>query len=838
MFADWLAREGWIFVQWWLVIFLMGVTVLPLSWRLLRGLPDFGYTLTKSLGLLLIAFVFWALAVLGFLPNSTGSILLAWAIVAVISLVAYMRSGERVSWRGYWRENGRVIVASEVLFVVLFLGLMVFRAYQNDTSSTEKPMDLMFISSILRSETFPPNDAWLSGYAISYYHFGYVMVAMLAKLTGITSGASLSMTLALWFAMTGLNALGVVYNLIRARVGRDEGYASRRWAIGAGILGAFMVVFMSNFQFPLIELPYQLGVGDDAYYQYWGTQARTTAPLHSVEALRTDVAEWDRWWWWRASRVLTDYNLDGSALPSWYAQPIDEFPQFSFLLGDTHPHVLALPFGVMALGLALNVLLVGRSLSVIELVFYGVTVGSFIFLNTWDILAYFGAFIGANALRRVMRSRGQLTATDWVGLFGDGAVFFLVALVAYFPFLYSFRTQASGFVPNLIFPTYFPQFFVMFAPFLLLLGVLLSVEVWRGMRDGRMNWRVGFGVSGGLLLVMVVLLGVAALRALAEPQVLGVARSFIDGLGGLEAVLSLAIQRRISYAPVALLMLFVIAVVLARVFAKPRMLDVAPVSYSATTGFVLVLMGIGAVLVFVPEFIYLRDNFGARINTIFKFYYQVWVLWAIASAYGVYLLIGDETERAPRLLSAFSGGLAVSVVILGALYGVLSFHNRAVLDRRAPADALSIDGTPYMTLTLDDYAVIQCLDQLVRGDEAVVAEAVRDAYAPHYGRVGSITGIPIVMGWENHQRQWRGVTYDDVAGTRKSDVDMLYNTYFWDEALPIINKYGIDYIMMGQTERNQYDSSGEDKFIDRLEVACESGRSRVYRVTANALIVR
>ena len=57
-------------------------------------------------------------------------------------------------------------------------------------------------------------------------------------------------------------------------------------------------------------------------------------------------------WWWRASRVITDRDLLGNAV-----EVIDEFPFFSFLLGDMHPHVLGLPFVLLAVGLALALLL-------------------------------------------------------------------------------------------------------------------------------------------------------------------------------------------------------------------------------------------------------------------------------------------------------------------------------------------------------------------------------------------------------------------------------------------------------------------------------------------------
>ena len=74
------------------------------------------------------------------------------------------------------------------------------RAGNPELDGTERPMELMFINSILRSQTFPPHDSWLSGYAISYYYFGYVMTAMLAKLAGLTGSVAHNLMTSLIFA--------------------------------------------------------------------------------------------------------------------------------------------------------------------------------------------------------------------------------------------------------------------------------------------------------------------------------------------------------------------------------------------------------------------------------------------------------------------------------------------------------------------------------------------------------------------------------------------------------------------------------------------------------------
>jgi uncharacterized membrane protein len=120
------------------------------------------------------------------------------------------------------------------------------------------------------------------------------------------------------------------------------------------------------------------------------------------------------------------------------------------------------------------------------------------------------------------------------------------------------------------------------------------------------------------------------------------------------------------------------------------------------------------------------------------------------------------------------------------------------------------------------------------GDD-VVAEAIGGAYNPAFGRVAALTGVPIVLGWENHENQWRGATYPAVAGTRAQDIPRLYTDLRWDEVQGIVKRYSIDYIFYGTSERSTYGSAGEDKFRENLQPICENNGSVFYRVTTAAL---
>lgn len=888
MIWDWLAREGWIVFNWWLLVTLAGVVVLPLCMRVFGGLPDKGYTFARAVGLLLVGFVFWLLASVGFINNSTGSIVLSWLLVGIIALVIYFRSETRVDVRGWWQENKRLVVTAEIVFAVLLLGWSIFRAYQNGLTGTEKPMELAFMSAVMRSETFPPNDPWLSGYAISYYYFGYVMSAMLAKLSGIASTIGFNMTIATWFALTGLTTFGVGYNLVRSRAFRRGGERSddapsQLAPIIVGLLATLCVVWLGNFQVLFIEIPYQTQSVPESYFQFWDIDARDqyyNSPYWNVEEGEQppglfeirDPAFWDHWWWFRASRVLTDYTLDGAI--SGGAQPIDEFPQFSFLLSDNHPHVLALPFAILALGLALNVLLLWRDPTWLETVFYGLCLGGLIFLNTWDGPIYMVFVVGADALRRLMQ-KGRLEIGNWgqaigVGLralrrgqsqeildetpelrvgdvggllkFGIGIL--VVALVAYLPFFIGFRSQASGILPNIINPTFFRHYFIMFGPFLVLLLPFLVVEAWRANKLARMNWR--FGIQAVILLLVILLLFWVVLIFAGSllPEAQGYINSFVAQNGGWDVALPAVARRRFDGILTTLVLLIALVFVIGRLFqpSRKRQNDAEPESestprlgYPPATGFAFLMIGAALMLSLIPEFIYLRDNFGTRINTVFKFYYQIWIMFSIASAYGVYTILKDHQLPRPHVSVKVGFAFSLALVLLvGSLFPAFGIHNRMFIEtgRAAnPAMTVTLDGGPDF-VNFDDYQVAMCLNQHVQGDDAVVLEAVwtESAYKPFVGRVGTLTGIPIVLGWQNHEGQWRGPTYGETVGTRFQDVERVYRDLRWDVIVPILIQYDVDYIVYGQTERNLYGDAGEEKFIDNLEVVCQSGNSRIYAV--------
>ena len=249
------------------------------------------------------------------------------------------------------------------------LGFWAFvRSYSPEitTAGGEKFMELTFLNGILRSDRFPPLDPWLSGYAISYYYFGYIMLAALTQFSGLAPSVAFNVGLATWFALTVTRPLAwpstwwrpwCVPRLCADLVEQARQRADSGAALAGGLLGALFVAVVSNLE-GFLESMQGLGLGSLAFWRWLDIKDLNCldGPAYTVQVANCPQAAGimpERFfWWWRASRVITDRDLLGNAV-----EVIDEFPFFSFLLGDMHPHVLGLPFVLLAVGLALALLL-------------------------------------------------------------------------------------------------------------------------------------------------------------------------------------------------------------------------------------------------------------------------------------------------------------------------------------------------------------------------------------------------------------------------------------------------------------------------------------------------
>ncbi|MFQ6101720.1 MAG: DUF2298 domain-containing protein [Anaerolineae bacterium] len=830
--------------RWYLVVQTFGLVALPLCLRLFRHLPDRGYGVSKPVGLLLTGWAFWLMATFGWLHNTAGGILVALALLFAAGITLHLTNqptnqpSSRLPWR--------TILFTEAVFALAFASWCLVRAHMPriETAGGEKWMEIAFLRAILRSDTFPPHDPWLSGFAISYYYFGYLIVAMLTRLAAVPPSIAFNLGIATLFGLTCTGAFSLVYNLIAANAKGLEKHL--RFSILGGLLGPLLVAVMGNLE-GLLEVLHARGIGPVSFWQWLDIRSLNVAPPSLAGGSWVPTRFF---WWWQASRVVHDYAPWGGE-----QEVIDEFPAFSFTLGDMHPHVLGLPFVLLALALALDFYLRVASgewrmangasrityhfsrftqlpLALWEFFIYALCLGGLGFLNTWDFPIYLFVVVAAYTLAHIRNTQHATRFTQHATRFTLPFIALLIAgIFLYLPFWIGFQSQAGGILLNLFNATRLPQFLVMFGPLVFLAAVFVADQARRdGVRAREVaRWALvaALSILGALLFVLGLVVLLVRLDVIPSQGPVGYVAAWLRGgpIPGLEGVtnahtrVSRSLFSRLLNPWVALgliVLLTIIALILKRATSHQHRASSVEYPASSIRDFVLLLFATGALLTLGVEYVYLRDGFGIRMNTVFKFYFQAWVVWAIAGAYALASFVYRS-----RIVVV----VAVLLIAAGLVYPALAIPARA----REYGGPPTLDGAAYLAETHpDDYAAIAWLNQNVTG-APVILEAPGDhmkAYA-YEGRVSAHTGLPTLLGWAGHENQWRG-NYDEQA-RREPDIETLYTSVNPDEVLTLLDKYGISYVYVGPLERARYPASGLEKFAQLMETVYDTSAVTIYR---------
>jgi len=782
---------------WWFFSTLFGLAVFPLTFEFFHTLPERGAALARAMGLLLVTYLFWLGSSLQLLQNTSGAVLLCMALIAAWGWGRVLGNPHRrQSLLEFWHKRWRTILAGEVLFLLAFVGWSVVRAFAIGKIMRfggEKFMEIAFLNGVLNSVTFPPLDPWLSDFAISYYYLGYIIAGALVKLSGVLSAVGFDVFDALLFALTLQGAYGVVYNLV------SLSKANFRAAATAGVLGAIFVAGMGNLE-GLLESLYARGWLPQSFARWLNLP---DFPFNSTPT-GSFMPSGGGWWWWRASRVLTDLDLSGNAIN---LNPITEFPFFSFLLGDNHPHKMALPFVLLAVLIALHFYRLARENRIptwMEQGLAGVMLGSLAFLNTWDFPIYLALFLLAWLAGR-WSAQGRLSREHGLETLRFGVLFVLSALIFYLPFWAGFASQAGGILPQIFPPTRLSQYSVMFGHFLLVLlifalGVLTLAQrefggVWQIFLRHWLGWMVGISVA------YLALLGLAALVLQLNTARGGEWSAFLHpylASQSLGQTLLLVLSYRLSNPWLFLVLTFLLGLVTTGLMClRPHRTEEGEETSvpDSALPFVLVMILLGVALTFSVEFLYLKDGFGVRMNTVFKFYFQGWVLMALSSAYALWWMV----NRLPfaRVIRALALGGVTLALLGGMVYPVLATISRTNAFQSTPTlDAAS----EFRAENPEDWEIVQWLNQYgkVDGKVPILLEAPGKSYT-YEGRISAFTGYPAVLGWAIHEMQWRG-NYNE-QGKREPDIETIYTTGDAALALELLHKWRVDYVILTNTER-------------------------------------
>jgi YYY domain-containing protein len=463
--------------------------------------------------------------------------------------------------------------------------------------------------------------------------------------------------------------------------------------------------------------------------------------------------------YWPASRVIPN--------------TINEFPYFSFIQADLHAHMIAIAFQLLMIALLLSLLRRGKDYNIPLLAVITLLLGFMFPLNSWDYPTYAIFFLMVLTAWRIRISSKQSKIRDFKGRIFSvhpvemikpavvGAAVIISSILLYLP--YHFHASAVSHSIRLV---KYGQTEIIFY-----LGV--------------------FGIMLFFLLVYSIL-------------------NFYDDyypdmkmiLAGLVTAIAAAYVTNIE------ILVIIIPLIVMSIYLLVKEED-------TSIQFIYLLILQGALLSLFCELFYIQDSFGInspqyiRLNTVFKFYVQHWIVWALAAGAAFYHLwnLGEikgkedvkDTGGMKEMADVTKKGFAIISIIL--VLAAVSYPVFATYSRSGNFKGqLTLDGAAYLEQQYqNEYNAIMWLDNL--SGTPVVLQSPGQAYQLNT-HVTAFTGLPTVLGWPGHENIWRNGA--DTINERWYEVPMVYTSSDVDTVNVILDKYNVEYIYVGGVEEERY----------------------------------
>ena len=919
-------NTGLAILWWWVVVALLGWVAWPFAFWIFRPLRDRGYLLSRALGWLLGGWLLWVLASTGLAINSVMN---SW--LTVLALALFGAATAIWQWRDlkpFLRAYWGLLLASEMLFAAAYIGFVRLRMGNPDLWQLwfggEKFMEFAMLNGILRSPTFPPVDPHFAGGIINYYYFGLYLVAYVIKLTGIYAEVAFNLAIPTLFALTVVNAFAVAYSAFATKPtanaqeeevsdGAQPGNApARRGAVAwhqgfmAALLAPILVTVIGNLD-GIGQLIRNLANMSTTSFQSTlpGVESivRAGSGLRQLIETGQTLPTYD---FWGPSRVIPD--------------TINEFPYWSFLFADLHPHLIGMPLALLFLGLVLTLfydLELGIRIrplrSVVLLLLFALLLGALASVNLWELPTYFG--LGVLALLVAQYRRNGSIHWLWSGLFS--IAYIGLAYLLFWPFFNNYVNVGAsgvGFVKagdalSLWLLIWGLMVFVLLS-WLLYTATQRPVVISRSTSSRKASSEISSEPDNDAAVPIfaetatsnhstdstwpsepasvaqpLAIAPIDATEAIAATAV-GQAELVMDAdqlvvkpvskkervllaagserwLGGVTRYFDrlprfYALHQQLVHQPtlgylltITLPLLTLVAAVGAWFWGRSVLaLCLLPLGLAwlllwrrsptvdRGTAFTTLLTITGLAILAGTQVIYLRDFLqggGAyRMNTLFKFFSQVWVIWGLAAAIALPRLWqgfvwGKRLSRPSQRLLRF-GWSVIFLLLFIASFAFPIWGTGARLDMRFPGwrpEFGTLNGLEFMregrfdwpdpSNTLDlqyDWAAIQWLLANVQGNATIVESSQVAYYREAGSRIASLTGLSGLNGM--HEGEQR---YGDVVGARDALHREFWETPDTGRMQQILSELNVDLVYVGPLERYLHPGG-----VQRVEQMAASGQ--------------
>jgi YYY domain-containing protein len=783
-------------ILWYLAISVLGLVFYPIVRLGFSGLIDKGYAFSKLFAMLFVALIVWIGGSYGIFVTREFIWIVIGIVIIVNIIIGYLTRQAIVA---DLKQLKKQFLWIEIVSLALFVTFLFIRLGNPDLwhpgKGGEKPMDFSYLNAVIKSTTFPPYDPWYSGGYINYYYYGFVIIGIFIKWLGIVPSIAYNIALPTLFSFVGIGAFNIVWNLVSFyKKETDPNYTSPKSIKEnltslegkAGLVGLALTLILGN-----------LGT----IRMIWHGLQKIGSPDGIIEGARF----FERWIWtikgiggFFGGQNLPFYPGDWYWVPSRALpqEPITEFPFFSFIYADPHAHVIAMPVTIMAIAWSLSILfskwkfnenLPGWFVKTLLILVGAVTVGALRPTNTWDFPTYLilgGVVIFYTILRY---GRGFRTAYHLSG--------FTARIVESIMILVLFVAAA----------------FLLYHPFTEWFGqAYTEIKPWTGSHSPFWSYFTHWGLFLFILISWFITETIHWMASTPLSKARKLLRySFLIWLG-LAIVFSITIFFLTKEIMIAWLVFPMVVWAGLLIIRKDQ---------SDAKRFVLFLTGTALVLTLMVELIVLKGDIG-RMNTVFKFYLQAWIMFAVSSGAALFWSIPEIVKHwFPEVKTTWQI-ILITLFACAAMYPITASAEK-IDDRMSNKTSPTLDGMEYMkhssyfdegvNMSLDeDYEAIRWMQENVVGSPVIVeANTVEYRWGSRYS---IYTGLPGVIGWNWHQRQQRAVVPSNWIIDRVDAVNNFYLTTDIQEAEDFIEKFGVSYIIVGQMEKAKYIGDGIVKF--------------------------
>ena len=734
---------------WYLATLVISFSVIIPTMKFFQPLRSEGFAYSRIVGIAFLSLLVWITLNLG-INISVVMASLFWLLMffgASTGIIFHDRS----MLKRLWLQRNKIFV-TESIWIALFGIVLLARSLAPDAIATEKPMDLMIITSIFWSETVPPPDPWFSGMPLSYHHLGHLSAVIIGKLSQQSIGMIFNLALASCAASAGTVAAILANDFLpdlqqlnrskRILVFVSTGFITLcTLFLLAPWIGMLNIIFSNGY---LTEMNWHwLNVENFPFL----TDVRYGIP-----------DQW--WWWWYTTRI--------------FESGFAEFPAFTFLLGDPHAHVFGLPIVLTLLAVGMNITqtqpMVGfgywRSRP-ISLIYVSGLLAALCMTNVWDLPVSFVALVGAIWLFQRHNQKSYMQAFMSILSFSI-PIIILVGIILY-PFLSSLNPPTTGMSMVIGEHTNLSQLMLFWGPiFSVIVGsVLLN---WRHQRGGYPALYEPLRLTAIALLVWILALVLT------------------DNIGEI-------ISRSTGWLTLGLL---TSGVFLTRIVSDKT---------DDQTWHIYWMLGLVLLLLIGTELVRIEDAFPGRLNTLFKGWF---ISWGIASIAAGSIFGSSLTFRLIHIKSA-PMGFRMPLVILLFLFSFssIAFVPAMAISRGWEGQIRGLDATKY--IEIQQPALAEAVDWArnnLNANGDVVLQAVGESYEGG-NMFSTLTGLPTVLAWPNHQRQWR----QDIQETeRRTAIDKVYLFGSTGEGLDSLAKYSVSHVLVGNFERRIYGADVGSRF--------------------------